>query len=120
MRNKTFKAGDFTSGKMGEIFKHCFQDKKTTIISHKQFGELAMIPESYIEFMVIKSLRQNEHFREFMKSEYDGGEVVTNEGKLKKEIISDYLCIKGGCFDWAEVLFALFLTWSHQAIAKDE
>ena len=62
--------------------------------------------------MVAKSLRQNAHFRSFMKSEYDGDEVVTIDGNLKTEIISDYLCIKGGDFDWTEVLFALFLTWS--------
>lgn len=41
----TYKAGDFTSGKMGQIFKDVFFDNNTTVINHKQFGECYMIPK---------------------------------------------------------------------------
>ena len=40
-----YKAGDFTSGKMGEIFKSVFMDSRTTVINHKQFGDCYIIPK---------------------------------------------------------------------------
>jgi hypothetical protein len=40
----TYKAGDFTSGKMGKIFKQCFSEDKV-IINHKQFGRFYMVSE---------------------------------------------------------------------------
>jgi hypothetical protein len=44
-----YKAGDFTSGKMGEIFKNCFMDSRTVVINHKVFGDCYMIPEGDIK-----------------------------------------------------------------------
>jgi hypothetical protein len=41
-----FRAGDFTSGKMGQIFKEVFMGRETTIINHKQFGECYVIPKT--------------------------------------------------------------------------
>ena len=47
MSEKTiFKAGDFTSGKMGQIFKEAFMGLETTTINHKQFGDCYLIPKS--------------------------------------------------------------------------
>ena len=43
---KEFKAGDFTSGKMGEIFQTSFMSNKVAIIKHKQFGRAVLVPES--------------------------------------------------------------------------
>lgn len=41
-----YKAGDFTSGKMGEIFKSVFMEPYTTVINHKQFGDCYIIPKN--------------------------------------------------------------------------
>ena len=48
----TYKAGDFSSGKMGKIFKQCFTEDKV-IINHKQFGRAYMISEDIIATQVI-------------------------------------------------------------------
>ncbi len=58
-----FKAGDFTSGKMGEIFKGVFMDSRTTIINHKQFGDCYVIPKSEMKEAV------NFVFNSFLKLE---------------------------------------------------
>ena len=47
-----FKAGDFTSGKMGDIFKSVFMDSKTTVINHKQFGDCYVIPKTEMKAAV--------------------------------------------------------------------
>ena len=51
-----FKAGDFTSGKMGEIFKTCHMDK-LAVITHKQFGTAYLVPEDEIRLMALDKLR---------------------------------------------------------------
>lgn len=42
----TYKAGDFTSGKMNEIFKQAYNS--CSVIRHKQFGDFYMLPESFV------------------------------------------------------------------------
>lgn len=47
-----FKAGDFTGGKMGEIFRTCcFQD--LAIINHKQMGRIYMMPEDLVRTITL-------------------------------------------------------------------
>ena len=47
-----YKAGDFTSGKMSEIFKQCFI-KDLAKINHKQHGMAYMIPEEIIRVLAL-------------------------------------------------------------------
>ena len=54
--NNEFKAGDFTSGKMGAIFKSCHLDK-LAVITHKQFGVAYLVPENEIRLMVLDKLK---------------------------------------------------------------
>jgi hypothetical protein len=61
---KEFKAGDFTSGKMGEIFKDCFF-KDIAIINHKQFGRAYMIPECKVKEAVLLALHLAPKFAEY-------------------------------------------------------
>ena len=63
---KEFKAGDFTSGKMGEIFKECFLHDMA-VINHKQFGKAYMIPENIVRSMVLNILEKRSHFKEYTK-----------------------------------------------------
>lgn len=106
-----FKAGDFTSGKMGEIFKHCFTEVKSTVINHKQHGRLTMIPERYTGFMVNKALHQNKHFKDFVKSEYPK-DIFDNDMPVRVDIICNYLGVRIDDFDWSDAMFALLLHWS--------
>lgn len=64
--NNKFKAGDFTSGKMGEIFKSCFI-KDLAIINHKQFGRAYMVPEEIIAVGALAALEKNCNFQRFSK-----------------------------------------------------
>ena len=80
-----FKAGDFTSGKMADIFKACYM-RDIAIISHKQFGKSYMIPEEFFRNMSINLLMKNKKFKEFaimnLGSEQDfmqSGDVVLFE-----------------------------------------
>ena len=107
---KEFKAGDFTSGKMSEIFKHCFTEESTTVINHKQHGKLFMIPERYMAFMVNRALHQNKHFNDFLKSEYPK-DTFDNHMPVRADIICDYLCISCDDLDWSSVMNALLLYW---------
>ena len=63
----TYKAGDFTSGKMGEIFRNCF-NKDHVIINHKQFGNSYLVDEKIIQTMAVSMLHQNSDFLEYQKS----------------------------------------------------
>jgi hypothetical protein len=54
--NNEFKAGDFTSGKMGAIFKSCHMDK-LAVITHKQFGTAYLVPESEVRLIALNKLR---------------------------------------------------------------
>ncbi|MCP4267999.1 MAG: hypothetical protein GY777_20915 [Candidatus Brocadiaceae bacterium] len=79
-----FKAGDFTSGKMAEIFKTCcFQD--LAIINHKQFGKIYMIPEELIAAMTINAFIASPkgiEFIEFKCGSMDNFKEKTREDQL--------------------------------------
>ena len=47
-----YKAGDFTSGKMGEIFKTCFQ-QDSVLINHKQFGDMFLINSDNVRVLCV-------------------------------------------------------------------
>jgi hypothetical protein len=62
---KVFKAGDFTSGKMSEIFKECFF-KDIAHINHKQFGDAYLIPSETLRVLAIELFSKTKKGREFM------------------------------------------------------
>lgn len=53
-----FKAGDFTSGKMNEIFKNSFSGSPVTI-THKQLGTFILVDENSIRMDVIRILEKS-------------------------------------------------------------
>ena len=61
---KEFKAGDFTSGKMNEIFKECYLND-TAVINHKQFGVSYLVPEDLIRVQCLMFLQADHRFTEF-------------------------------------------------------
>ena len=105
---KEFKAGDFTSGKMGEIFKECFlQD--VAVINHKQFGKAYMIPESIVRTMVLNILEKRNHFKEYAKGWEHKDSTFQDFLKLDENeqmhVIQDYYSDHFG--SWFEVITAL-------------
>ena len=103
-----FKAGDFTSGKMGEIFKECFL-RDVAVINHKQFGKAYMIPESIVRTMVLNILEKRNHFKEYAKG-WESKEakfqdfLKLDEGE-QMHVIQDYYSDHFG--SWFEVMTAL-------------
>jgi len=103
-----FKAGDFTSGKMGEIFKECFL-RDVAVINHKQFGKAYMIPESIVRTMVLNILEKRNHFKEYAKG-WESKEATfqdflkLDEGE-QMHVIQDYYSDHFG--SWFEVMTAL-------------
>ena len=61
-----YKAGDFTSGKMGQIFKNCFK-KDFVVINHKQFGNAYLVDESIIRTMAVDRLQDKELFVKYQE-----------------------------------------------------
>ena len=109
--NKHFKAGDFTSGKMGEIFKSCHNSLDLVCIDHKQFGSANLIPVEYIAHIVCRSVRRNNKFKEFMLLEYLGIDFIELNYDDAFDIVNDFLC-KG--FDsWFDMMTGLVLAWGN-------
>tara|TARA_R110000851_G_scaffold301271_1_gene457635 strand:- start:59 stop:403 length:345 start_codon:yes stop_codon:yes gene_type:complete len=105
----TYKAGDFTSGKMGEIYKNCFKDDYV-VITHKQFGKMYLVDEEIIKNMAIGRLQLD---NEFVKhSESYTGELEMPEAQPKVfRLMCDETqiqCVKdfyeGHISNWFEVL----------------
>ena len=99
-----FKAGDFTSGKMGQIFKEAFMGLETTTINHKQFGDCYLIPKSEmkqaVNFMLGSFLNLTvddskvgplEQMRDTPYSEFMLKMINTNDEGLQDE--SDYFSV---------------------------
>jgi hypothetical protein len=63
---KEFKAGDFTSGKMGDIYKECYKNE-VAVINHKQFGISYLVPEIVIISQCLMLLQADDKFLEFQK-----------------------------------------------------
>ena len=106
-----YKAGDFTSGKMGDIFKTCYLSLDLSVINHKQFGESNLIPVEYIEFLITCALRKNCLFNEFLDSErhMSFDDFSSFKSDTKFEIVNDFLC--DGFTSWFDVMTGLFLVW---------
>lgn len=96
-----FKAGDFTSGKMSEIFKKCFIED-LAVINHKQFGKAYMIPEETLAVSVKVILENNESFSKYMKYADPNGDFWINEDEFIFHAISDYY--NDHADNWLEVL----------------
>ena len=106
---KEFKAGDFTSGKMGEIFRECFI-KDGVVISHKQFGKAYLIPEDIIHAIVLFKLEKNAEFNEFasFRDSKDGTfkDYLSLESDLQMRVIQAYF---SNDFEyWFDVLIFLY------------
>ena len=101
---EVFKAGDFTSGKMAEIFKECFF-KDIAHINHKQFGDAYLIPLEVIRVLAIELLGKTEKGRDLMA--YAGNDdscqgflQLSKEEQLHH--IDDFFL--GGIEDWLTAL----------------
>jgi hypothetical protein len=106
MKMKEFKAGDFTSGKMGEIFKECFF-RDVVVINHKQFGKAYMMPDDLVKAMVFNILEKRPTFVEFVST---GDNTITDffllEDEKQLSVVSSYFTDDfHGC--WFEVLTVL-------------
>jgi len=103
-----FKAGDFTSGKMGEIFKSCFI-KDMAVINHKQFGKAYMIPEEIVRVVVINLLSKHNEFYKYSKGicgrNSDIQAFMKLEAKAQMHYIEDFYETE---FDtWFEIITAI-------------
>lgn len=116
---KTFKAGDFTSGKMGEIFKTCHHSLDLATISHKQFGDANLIPVEFIEFIATRGLSRNCLFNQFLDSERSMSidDFMSFKSETKFEIVNDFLC--DGFTSWFDMMTGLFLVWSDSCHDQD-
>ena len=56
-----YKAGDFTNGKMNEIFKTAY-DRGLSQVSHKQFGKFSLVSEDFAADMVMMIMLQAPDF----------------------------------------------------------
>jgi len=101
---KDFKAGDFTSGKMGEIFKSCFIDD-IAVINHKQFGKAYMIPDVFFRVLAQNQLLKNKKFRDFADMNFGSVQsfIQSDDEASFQEIEEFYGCTM--IFDnWFDVL----------------
>ena len=105
---KEFKAGDFTSGKMGEIFKECYFNS-ATIINHKQFGKSYMIPVDMIRIIVLNITSKRPNFKDFADGFLFKGSTIQDIGNLDQEKQLMAMCeFYEEDFDtWFEMLTAL-------------
>ena len=100
-----YKAGDFTSGKMGEIFKKCFTDD-VCVISHKQFGTMYLINEDPIRVLAIDLLTKSWGFDEYMNyNEYTLDGIMKMSEEDQFTLASCYFELDFN--NWIEVIFHL-------------
>ena len=105
----TYKAGDFTSGKMGDIFRNCFRDDYV-IITHKQFGRSYLVDEDIIKSMAITKLQLDSKFVKHYQFYTGGLETAEPEPKdfrlmcdeVQMQCIRDFY--EGHISNWFEVL----------------
>jgi hypothetical protein len=103
-----FKAGDFTSGKMGEIFKTCYMGG-LAIINHKQFGNAYLIPEDEIRLMALAKLKPLDvsgyNLNHACKTVESVREFVLSLNELHGEKARDDVKVK--LYTWLDVLKAI-------------
>lgn len=114
-----YKAGDFTNGKMNEIFKDASQSNVThrsarrvggvgAYISHKQLGDFVLIDE---ELLAVKSAFLYEvitgiKIEEFYSTHGDGSEEA-NKSQLKAVNELIFPCGTDNELGWSDAYFAL-------------
>ena len=102
--NNIFKAGDFTSGKMGDIFKQCYLHD-IAIIRHKQFGESYMIPTDLFRALAKSELLKIEKFREFADMNFGSQQAFFDAyDDHCFEEITEYFGGELDCLDWFIIL----------------
>lgn len=105
---KEYRAGDFTSGKMGEIFKQCYL-KDIAVINHKQFGKAYLMPEEIVRVCVLNILLKQKGFGRYIKGivSKDSGEqdFLQQHEKYQMHSIEDYF--EEEFESWFSVLTAL-------------
>jgi hypothetical protein len=105
---KEYRAGDFTSGKMSEIFKECYL-KDIAVINHKQFGKSYLVPEEIIRVCVLNILLKQKGFIRYIKGivDKDSGEheFLQQDIKFQMHFIEDYF--EDEFETWFSVLTAL-------------
>lgn len=102
--NNIFKAGDFTSGKMGEIFKQCYIHD-IAIIDHKQFGRAYMIPDVFFRVLAKNELLKIKEFTEFVEINFGSvDEFALADDNRCFEKIEGYFGGELEFFDWFSIL----------------
>jgi hypothetical protein len=106
---KKYKAGDFTSGKMGEIFKNCFTHDYVPI-NHKQFGDMYLVDQEIIKTMAIRGLQTDSEFVKHAEFYTGGLEAPQSEPKIFRLMCDEtqFQCVRdfyeGHISNWFEVL----------------
>mgnify|MGYP001544490442 CR=1 FL=1 len=88
-----YKAGDFSTGKMGEIFKQT-NKKQYSIISHKQFDNFVLIKEDFVKELVLLILTKDSDFIQVMRNStkaYDFDIDLVNLIKLYDVLGEEYI-----------------------------
>jgi|TARA_R110000744_G_scaffold293749_1_gene404027 hypothetical protein len=105
---KEYRAGDFTSGKMGEIFKQCYL-RDMAVINHKQFGKAYLMPEEIVRTCVLNILLKQKGFIGYIKGIVDKNsgeqEFLQQHEKFQLHAIEDYF--EDEFQNWFSVLTAL-------------
>tara|TARA_R110000851_G_C12976340_1_gene555866 strand:+ start:142 stop:456 length:315 start_codon:yes stop_codon:yes gene_type:complete len=101
-----FKAGDFTSGKMGKIFKGCFIGGSVTI-THKQFGKSYLVSEELLRAAILNILMKHDAFESYISNEFCGDiqEYLKHDEDVQRRYISEFY--KDSFTNWIEVLTAI-------------
>lgn len=94
-----YKAGDFTNGKMNEIFKKCGAECAVKV-SHKQFGDTFLLSEDFVADSAIKMLLSNSKFNDFYR---DSLVDLSRDEQLQE--VSEYFGIN--FCDWGNMLFII-------------
>ena len=102
-----FKAGDFTSGKMGDIYKECYRNE-LAVINHKQFGKAYLIPEQFLCELVVNNLHKNKKFKTFIKGIKinNENEFFDNDSEELLLIVESYFKVK--LSNWVDATNELF------------
>ena len=97
-----YKAGDFTNGKMNEIFKTAYHSGLTQV-NHKQFGKFTMVSEECAADMVMMIMLQDPDFAIQYDKIYGMDTPLLDlcrEDQL--QAVSDHCWQSANC--WAEML----------------
>jgi len=111
---KTFKAGDFTKGKMSNIFSECFHGQAACArISHNQHGDAYLMPVYIIKLIALSIAGNDDRLSEYILCASDHKELSMLEASM--DMHDDYLIhVIGDHFEtelnsWHEVLILLTL-----------